>query len=223
MLLLHHLDKHSMKITGIVLAAGQSQRFGGDKMLHPILIDNTEFPMGVASALHLKPYVDNLACIVRPLDQKFKQALDNHQLPWVENPDFETGMSSSIKVGVRSFMQSDYLIVALGDMPYIQASTYQVLFNKIGKMLNEPEDTRPIIRTVYSSNKPSSKSLDPTSSVGHPVAFPSWAFSELLELKGDQGARTVLLEGQKNDCLIDISCSDGGIVRDQDTRDKMSE
>jgi molybdenum cofactor cytidylyltransferase len=52
-----------MPITGILLAAGYSKRFGSDKLLYP-LADGT--PMAVAAAQKLYATVNPVLAVVRP-------------------------------------------------------------------------------------------------------------------------------------------------------------
>ena len=54
------------QIVGLLLAAGQGRRFGGDKLLHP-LADGT--PMAVASARRLRSACPHSIAVLRPEQQ----------------------------------------------------------------------------------------------------------------------------------------------------------
>ena len=80
------------KITAVILAAGKGTRFNGHKMMHDI----NGIPMAIRSALNAQPHVHHVLVIVRPQDDILKRALDKYHLSYMENPDFDKGMSASI-------------------------------------------------------------------------------------------------------------------------------
>ncbi len=59
-------------IVGVLLAAGSATRFGGDKLLAP-LVDGA--PIGVAALRNLGPAVDVVLAVVRPGDNALAAAL----------------------------------------------------------------------------------------------------------------------------------------------------
>ena len=200
-----------MIIGGIVLAAGLGRRYGGDKMLHPITVNQSTLPMGVVSARNLTPHVNTLVCVVRPEDFQLQHALDAQGIKWVANADYQSGMSSSIKAGVNALSDCDYVLIALGDMPFIRHSTYANIHTLVCQngMLG---GTAPIIQPVF---KQTSGALKP----GHPVAFPSSYFNALSRLTGDTGAKSILQEAANNNRLTHYDCSDEGILIDIDQPD----
>jgi len=60
------------KVVGILLAAGQSSRFGSNKCLAQ-LPDRTA--MGIHSARHLNAVVDELVCVIPPENTDFQSLL----------------------------------------------------------------------------------------------------------------------------------------------------
>lgn len=98
------------KVTGLLMAAGMGSRFGGHKLRHPL---SNGLPMGVQSALNLKQIVDEVICVVRPDDHVLIGLFEERGFTIVKNPEHNTGLSSSIKAGVKAASDSDYWIVAL--------------------------------------------------------------------------------------------------------------
>ena len=67
-------------IVGILLAAGRATRFGGDKLVAPLVQAAADIapgtPIGVASALHLVAALPRSLAVVRPGDARLAAALD---------------------------------------------------------------------------------------------------------------------------------------------------
>ena len=200
-------------VVGLVLAAGQGTRFGGHKLRHLI---NGDTPMGVQCALNLKPHVDEVVCVVRPDDQELKILFAAQGFTLVDNPDFELGLSSSIRAGVAAHPNADYWLIALGDMPFIQTTTYDMVSNAIKNECKTCPSQHRIIRPCIVS-----KSAN-TRHAGHPVAFPNRLKSELLALTGDKGAAPIFKQQAKtkqkkaNETIHWLLVNDDGIRLDID-------
>ncbi len=185
-------------IMGIVLAAGMGSRFGGDKMLHPIKReDGTDIPMGLLSALNLKPWVDQIICVVRPQDDVLIKLYQLHGFNIHKSENYQQGLSASLIAGVQASCNASAWVVALGDMPFIKSSSYEKIKQGLAATLNNK-----VVQLKY-NNKP-----------GHPVAFPKRLKSDLLDLKGDVGARSIVLSEGKN--TVSLEVADTGIHLDID-------
>jgi len=183
-------------ITGLIMAAGMGRRFGGDKMLHPI--ENPSGPalaMGLQSALNLRPWVDEVICVLRPQDQRLKQLFIQHGFKTQVNPHHQQGLSSSLVTGIEAAPHADMWLIALGDMPFIQPASYRQL-----KQVLDAGDKQQIVRLSHQQRP------------GHPVVFPQRLKGQLLALRGDEGASTVVKQEQPR--LIEVN--DAGIHRDID-------
>lgn len=103
----------------------------------------------------------------------------------IVNPDWQEGMATSIRAGVRALPESAAAaLILLCDQPLINATQLQNLLNG---WQNAP--TR-IVASQYHH------------SVGVPALFPAEFFEHLLALKGDRGAKPVLIEFE--DSLLKI-------------------
>ena len=114
-------------IVGILLAAGQSKRFGGQKLLQSL--PNTQVPMAVQSARHLIEVLPNSIAVIRTQDQELKSLLLATGIRVVENPNAELGMSTSIRCAIENQIahlpDTQGWIIALADMPYISPNITQ--------------------------------------------------------------------------------------------------
>lgn len=198
------------KTVGLLLAAGQGSRFGGDKLRYPL---ENEIPMGVQSALNLKQAVDEVICIVRPHDNVLIQLFSEQGYTIVENPEHQTGLSSSIRAGVKARPDAVYWVIALGDMPYIKAETYQSISQAIDREINQFKSKQKIIRPYLAHADKSEKKQ-----AGHPVAFPNHFKDELTNLSGDKGAAPVIKKA--NEKIHWLLVEDQGVCFDIDTKNR---
>ncbi len=197
-------------IVGILLAAGMGRRFGGDKMLYPLQLDyeasdkeGKSIAMGLQCALNLKPWVDQVVCVVRPQDEELIALFHKNGFTTYLSDNHLNGLSASLVAGIQATldlkMNARMWQVALGDMPYIQPNSYQQIRDAIN---NSKQDQ--IIQPVF-NNIP-----------GHPVVFPHRLKEQLLGLMGDEGARSIVKLESKN--VHKINVNDDGIHRDVDVK-----
>lgn len=179
-------------LTGILLAAGASRRFGSKKLLAP-LADGT--PLAVAAARALVAAVPSTLAVVASGDRFLAALLAAEGLRIVECADAEQGMGRSFAAGVSASADAAGWLIALADMPYIKESTIAGLAAELaaGAMLVAP---------VYQGRR------------GHPVGFDSMYRAELLALSGDRGARDILERSATR--LTQVAVDDPGVLYDVD-------
>ncbi len=182
----------STGIVGILLAAGQGRRFGGDKRWHP-LADGT--PMVLRAAANLIAACPESVAVLRPGDDDLAQRLHALGLATVVCADAQHGMGHSLAAAVAATPHAAGWLVALADMPYIAPSSYLAVRHAL-------EHGAPLARPFYQTQP------------GHPVAFSRHYQSELLSLTGDQGGRPILQTHAQylQRCPVD----DKGVVWDVD-------
>ncbi|VWC38458.1 molybdopterin-guanine dinucleotide biosynthesis protein MobA [Burkholderia aenigmatica] len=182
--------------TGVLLAGGLGQRFDPSglhsKLLAP-LPDGT--PVAVAAARHLAAVTSDVIAVVRPGAEKLAMLLNEAGCHVVYAPDAVRGMGASLSAGVRATPEANGWLVALGDMPWIAASTYETV-------------TRALDTDGASIVAPAHRGVR-----GHPVGFSAHHFDALAALDGDTGARALFASAPVK--LLDVD--DPGIVRDVDT------
>lgn len=181
-------------ITGILLAAGSSQRFGkGNKLLYP-LEDGT--PLAIASARNLSSSLKKIIAVVRPEDKELASLLQQEGIEICSSPESKKGIGASISNGVKNSIHADGWVFALADMPY---SNYDVISIIIENLLNNKAIVRP-----YYQNKP-----------GHPVGFGQVYRNELINLNNKEGAISIINKNPSQ--LQKIILDNPSIIKDFDT------
>ena len=181
------------RVTGILLAAGSSRRFGSNKLLAP-LADGA--PLAVVAASRLIAAVPESIAVVRPGDDELAALFAGKGLRIVECADAECGMGHSLAAGVAAARTADAWLIALADMPEIKDSTLAALVAQLaaGSALVVP---------FHNGQR------------GHPVGFAAEFGPELLSLRGDAGARDLLARHAL--ALTRLDVDDPGILIDVDT------
>jgi molybdenum cofactor cytidylyltransferase len=157
-------------IVGILLAAGASRRFGGDKLLADL--GNGQCVAELACA-RLLPSVDRLISIVRPNagDLAVRLAAAGAEVCVFANA--HQGMGASLAYGIGQVPDAAGWLIALADMPMVASADALRIANSLraGATIAVP---------VSNGRR------------GHPVGFAQQHFGELTALEGDQGARNLL-------------------------------
>ena len=180
-------------IVGLLLAAGASTRFGSDKLRHAL-------PHGVSIAVQaarpLKAELQKVVAVVRPHSPELLEALKAEGCEVVVCENAAEGMGASLACAARAAGEADGYLVALGDMPFLRRTSIAALRDALasGAVL-----VAPYFRTRR----------------GHPVGISGRFFPELLQLKGDKGAKDLLAAHEKE--LVKIPIGDPGVIRDIDT------
>lgn len=180
-------------ITGILLAAGSSRRFGSNKLVVP-LPDGT--PLVLAVVRRLQFVVNAVIVVVHPQDQVLPELLATENVQVVICQNADAGMGASLAAGVAASGDARGWIIVLADMPAIQISTLQ----RVAQAL----DNGAVLAAPYHAGQR-----------GHPVGFRSSVRDELLTLSGEAGARDILTRHAA--AVVRLDVDDAGILLDIDT------
>lgn len=180
-----------MTIGVLLLAAGRSTRFGSDK--RQARLSNGERVMDYTLSRILESGLPLRVC-VDVGDSELAGHLERKSIVVFRCHHAADGMGATLAEGVTKLPDWDGVLVALADMPWIAACTYQ--------RIAESLDPASICVPVYDGNR------------GHPVGFGRQFWRELAGLKGDIGARALL--EKHRDALVEIPDQDPAILRDID-------
>lgn len=179
----------SDKIAAVVLAAGLSSRFPGDKLLHPLA--GKPLAAHIADTLLGLPLSHRLAvCQATHPDRDAIFATRGFEI--IINPAPERGMASSLALAARRAiaLDVDALVVCLADMPNVTA---EHLVQLIATARDSPAAATAI------DGRP-----------GPPAVFGRALLPELARLAGDRGARELLAQAA-------LFAADADLGRDYDT------
>lgn len=170
-------------IAGLLLAAGRSTRFGGDKLL--ALVDGAPVLSWSASALAAE--VDALYLVVPPDAASRLLVVSGVEVVTVEHARRDDGLASSIRAGVAALPSHvEAVVIALADQPFVSPGIVRSLrerWSAGGVMAVAPR---------YREGR------------GHPVLFGRSTFSALQALQGDEGAKTLLESLGPDLALVDV-------------------
>jgi molybdenum cofactor cytidylyltransferase len=187
-----------LNIVGLLLAAGSATRFGSDKLSHPL-------PHGVAIAVQaarqLKSEVPRVFAVVKPGTEQLALQLTNEGCEIVVCENAAEGMGASLACAVRAAGRADGYLIALADMPFLRRTTIAAVRDALATGV-------PLVAPYFRARR------------GHPVGISGAMFEQLLALKGDEGAKSVLMQNQ--DRLLKIPVGDPGVIRDIDTPDDLT-
>jgi len=184
-------------LCGILLAAGASKRFGSDKLMHPL---TGQTPVALAALARLRAAVPHVIAVVRPGATMLENLLSEAGATVILCANAEDGMGASLAAAVSASGEVAGWVIALADMPYIRPET----ISKIAAALAAGAD---IAAPVYRGER------------GHPVGLAARFRPQLLALRGDAGARSVLKENAALIKLIEVD--DPGVCRDIDTPEDL--
>lgn len=181
-------------IQGILLAAGSGSRFGGGKLLHPLPSGEA---VGMVSYRNLRNALPDTLVVVREGDEALRELFEKEGAEVLVCEDAHEGLSRSLIRAIRETADADGWLCALGDMPFVLPATLRKLTARLS-------GGSPIVIPAYAGTR------------GNPVGFDRRYREELLALRGDEGARSIV-KRHAADVEI-VECDDPGILRDIDTR-----
>lgn len=168
------LSEHDLG--AVLLAAGRASRMG--KAGHKLLAEFEGVPLVRRVAERALDALPGPVVVVTGHQAaEVSEALAHLPLILVDNPDFATGMASSLKTGLSApeFAEVAGVMVLLADMPALRSEDLQ----RLSSAFLEAQG-RAIVRAVANGKR------------GNPVILPRATFADLMLLEGDVGARQVI-------------------------------
>src|SRR5262249_14959880 len=159
-------------IAAIILAAGQSSRMGAQKLLLPL---GGRPLVAYAVAVACGSAADPVLVVLGREAEQVAEVLPLGRHMTVTNPDYASGMASSLRVGLAALPEAAAgALILLRDQPLVTPSIVAALLDEARRLPTA------IVAATYAGRR------------GHPVYFPRRLFPELHAVLGDEGGRYVL-------------------------------
>ncbi len=188
----HSTPRKSFLVAALLLAAGAGRRFGGGKILSAfgdgLLIDAS---LAAALAAPAETVVVVTGADADAVAGHVRTRWPDPRIRLVHAPDWNDGMSASLKAGLAAVAGADAVLVFLGDMPRIPHALLPDLVEAV-------RAGAPAAAPAHQGRR------------GHPVVLGRALLARAGELSGDQGAARLLSEV----ALLDTD--DDGVLFDVD-------
>lgn len=160
----------------VILAAGSSSRLGKPKQ-NLVFQGSTLLQRSVKAALAAD--CQQIAVVLGANAKIIEPTIVDQPIQIIHNSDWEAGMSSSINCGLTTLLkttpQLQSVILMLCDQPFADASI-------INQLIKASANNKHLVACNYNGT------------VGVPALFDKSHFEELLALKGNEGAKKLLLK-----------------------------
>lgn len=193
------------QVPAIILAAGQSRRFGVGPKDSKILALLKDRPLvrHVAEAA-LASGARPVFIVTGEAQQKIETVLTGLDIRVLHNPDPAAGLSQSLKIGLDAVGDdADGAIILLADMPYVTAKIINKLLDAFD---TAPAGTKAVI-PVHAGRR------------GNPVLLGKDIFEAVREIGNDRGARSVLEALDQG--ILELPIDDPAIEIDIDTPEML--
>ncbi|WP_349958361.1 molybdopterin-binding/glycosyltransferase family 2 protein [Rhizobium sp. ZPR3] len=161
----------------VLLAAGKASRMG-EGGSHKLLAEFDGVPLVRRSAsTALASGASDIIAVTGHRQDEIGKALDGLAVEQVFNPDYASGMASSLVAGVgtRAAQKADGVLVMLADMPGVASDDLKVLMAAFREASGQA-----IVRAVSGGKR------------GNPVILPRSVLNAVMRLEGDVGARHII-------------------------------
>lgn len=157
----------------LILAAGSSSRMGKPKQTLPYK-NTTLLVWSIAQAKNSK--ASSVFCVLGANAEIITKDISKHKVECILNPNFKDGLSSSIIAGIDYLKPKDFdaVLIMLADQPNVNSNYLNTLIK------TSEENLSKIIASNYIDK------------IGVPAIFTKEYFLDLLNLKGDKGAKDFL-------------------------------
>ncbi|TBZ26875.1 nucleotidyltransferase family protein [Rhizobium leguminosarum] len=187
----------------VILAAGKASRMG-EGGRHKLLAEFDGVPLVRRSVLTaLGADAASVIVVTGHRRSEIEAALDGLALTFIDNPDYASGMASSLITGFssRDADSAEGILVMLADMPGISTTHLDALISAFRNAGGEA-----VVRAV-SQGKP-----------GNPVILPHSLSQAVLRLQGDVGARAIIATSGLP--VLDVDVGDAALL-DVDTPEEV--
>lgn len=188
-------SQQKKEIAGIILAAGMGNRMRQTKQLltyrgKPLLQHIVDAATG--------SLLSKVILVLGHEADRIMKKIELNDVESIQNPDYQSGQSSSLKVGLSAISDTcDAVLFLLGDQPLINSD----IIDRMIQQYNETGSTLIIPRCEGKR--------------GNPVLIDRSLFRELKQLSGDTGGRELFK--QHKDAIDYLDIQTDAILTDIDT------
>jgi len=184
------------EIAAIILAAGRGSRYGAEDNKLLVEMDGQPLLRRVAEAA-LTSRACRVVVVTGHAREEIEAALAGLPVSFAHNADFASGLALSLRAGLAAVENADGVVVLLGDMPGVSADVVDRLIAAFEKA-------------------PACAAVIPTcrGRRGNPVLIARAIFPQVMQLRGDEGARKLL---RSIDGVVELPLDDAFILADIDT------
>ena len=198
-----------MFVSTVILAAGMSTRFPGNKMIYKVSINGEAVPLirYLVRKFLMSGVVDDVVVVIGHEKEAIIDAVGDLDVKFVFNPDYRVGMSSSVKVGVASVMKySDIVLIHPGDVFFIRRETIAFLVNYALKLAGTT--LKFVVIPKYGVKG------------GHPLIVGKELLADVLNIREEsRGLKGFLSNARKYIKYVDVD--DVGVLADVDTLEDL--
>jgi len=196
------------EIAAIILAAGRSSRYlagGGAEASKLVACYRGEQLVRRVARAALASRARPVVVVTGHARMDVEAALAGLPLAFAFNPDFASGLASSLRTGVAALPEAALgAVVLLGDMPDVEAE----MIDRILETFAAHPDASAAV-PVHAGRR------------GNPVLLGRALFSAVARLEGDEGARRLLREADR-DRVAEVPFDDVAVALDIDTPDDLA-
>lgn len=190
-------------VTLILLAAGNSLRFGTDKLRYPIEGE----PMlsrciRFYSEEGIGDFIGKKILVTQPSQDRFIREAEAYGYEIALNANPELGISESIRIGMKKAgdLDTEGFLFSVADQPYLSEKTVHRILQRFAA-----DPSRIVIPSAAGKN-------------GNPVVFPRVFFEELCSLQGDSGGKQIIKRHPQSAVTVEAAEQD---LRDIDTEPEV--
>lgn len=189
-----------MSVAAIILAAGASSRLGEPKQL---LRFHGETLLARSMRLATEASVTPVFAVLGAHSQLITASVGFNSAIPILNPQWESGIASSLCAGMDALNthnpESEGVLLMTCDQPYLSSTHLRRLLYRF-----QTHQAQRIVASAYAET------------VGTPAIFPNAMFDRIRSLRGDRGARVVLLEEQGSLVRVTLECGEVDIDLPED-------
>lgn len=182
------------RVAGVLLAAGEARRLGRPKQL---LEWQGETLITRAARTALDAGLDPVIAVIGSRAEMMRDALSALPAIVIENPRWPDGMSTSMQAGLSALPETvGAVVMLLVDQPRVEA-------HHLRAIVAAYEAGHPIVSLAFQGRR------------GSPTLFDRSLFDALMQIRGDEGGRSVVRDNAHLLGLVEVE--DERIMLDVDT------